>query len=462
MGCPRQSGWAGSNNAGRPPGQTNVGVAGGRGEVEQHLAQKPDLSVERARAKRRPVVRQQVDNLAQPQAAHERDHELERALRAAGAAPGVVPAAGANTLTFGSFFIPQNGTLTVAFAVSVPDSATAGTYHNPAGVIYLDPTRTTTAARMVTPNTNASANRTGVAYSANTTHASGATSTVGGNSFSGLQAGPTTEDVTLLPNLRVVKSAAAGTATAGQTFGYVIAVQNVGRPIADQVFASTQASGQSATAIASNPLRLTDTLPAGFTATAASTSGALWVCSGIGTGQVTCSASNPSAASAYPIAAGTPALPQSVGTVTLTVSPAVDSCATTSVTNTVTLSLAGIGETDATDNTATAAHARRCGTDLRIAKTNGVSVLISGQTTAYTITVSNLGPSAAPGSTVTDSASAGLNCTSVTCSATSAGMCPAASMPFASLTAGIAIAPNFPAGSTATLVVTCGVTASGF
>jgi hypothetical protein len=49
----------------------------------------------------------------------------------------------------------------------------------------------------------------------------------------------------------------------------------------------------------------------------------------------------------------------------------------------------------------------------------------------------------------------------VTCASTAAGMCPAASFPFANLNAGILISPSFPANSTATLTVTCGVTATG-
>jgi uncharacterized repeat protein (TIGR01451 family) len=98
---------------------------------------------------------------------------------------------------------------------------------------------------------------------------------------------------------------------------------------------------------------------------------------------------------------------------------------------------------------------------LGIAKTNGVTSVTAGSTVNYTITASNGGPDAAPGATVRDTPSAGLNCTTVTCSSTAANMCPAASFPFANLAAGITIGPSFPAGSTATLVVTCGVTATG-
>ena len=89
-------------------------------------------------------------------------------LRAAGSAPGVTPTTGNNALTFGSFYLPQNGSITVSFLVTVPSTSTAGTYHNPGGVIYLDPTRTSNAVRMITPLAQATANRAGTAYS-NTT-----------------------------------------------------------------------------------------------------------------------------------------------------------------------------------------------------------------------------------------------------------------------------------------------------
>jgi uncharacterized repeat protein (TIGR01451 family) len=98
---------------------------------------------------------------------------------------------------------------------------------------------------------------------------------------------------------------------------------------------------------------------------------------------------------------------------------------------------------------------------LGIAKTDNVTTVAAGTTITYTVTASNGGPDAAAGAIVRDTPSAGLNCTSVTCSSSALNMCPAASFPFASLSAGITIGPSFPAGSTATLLVTCGVTATG-
>jgi uncharacterized repeat protein (TIGR01451 family) len=104
---------------------------------------------------------------------------------------------------------------------------------------------------------------------------------------------------------------------------------------------------------------------------------------------------------------------------------------------------------------------RKIAANLAITKTDGTATAVAGSTINYTITATNTGPDTAAGATVQDTPSAGLNCTTVTCSSTAAGMCPAASFPFANLNAGILISPNFPVGATATLVVTCGVRATG-
>lgn len=382
-------------------------------------------------------------------------------LLSAGAAPGLVPSTGDNSMTFGSFYLPQNGSITITFAATIPDTATAGTYHNPAGVIFLDPTRLSGATtRMVSPLTNVSANRTTTAYSANTTYVSGATTNVAGANFSGLEGGPATENVTLQPNLRVVKSSPSGTATSGVTLNYVIGVQNIGRPIADQVYATTQATGQSATAIASNPLSLTDTLPSGFTATAIVATPSAWQCGGIGASTVTCTASNPSANAIYPIALGTPAAPTAVGTVTVTVSPRTDNCALNSVVNTVTLVASSIGESSVSDNIATAATGFRCGVNLSISKTNNTTTLASGQTTSYTVTVANGGPSAADGSVLLDTPSAGLSsCTVTNCAASGGAICPG-TLPNLFVIPGLTIA-TWPTGGGLQLNVQCTVTATG-
>jgi uncharacterized repeat protein (TIGR01451 family) len=111
--------------------------------------------------------------------------------------------------------------------------------------------------------------------------------------------------------------------------------------------------------------------------------------------------------------------------------------------------------------------------NLRITKTNtpGVngdvdppddSVPAGGQTT-YTITATNGGPTAADGSLLTDPASAGLGCITVTCAASGGATCPVqtgAALISALQGAGAAI-PVLPSGGAVTLQLTCDVTASG-
>ncbi len=392
---------------------------------------------------------------------------------AVGATPLSVPASGSTTLTWSAFALPPlragvASSVTVSFIATIPNTATAGTYHNPAAVRFLDSTRAAASTATVAPATGNTSNRAGTSYGSTVySQYNGSNATnVAGSQHSGLTAGPTTEDVTLLPNLRVLKSAPGTTSTAGSTFTYVLAVQNVGRPVANQVFAVTQATGAAATAIASNPLRITDTLPTGFTATAVTASPSVWAC-GTATAQVTCAASNPNADAVYPITIGTTTAPVSVGTVTVTVLPRSDNCAETNVTNTVTLVVASIGETSTSDNIATLSHGHRCGVNLQLSKTNGTDTLGSGSTTAYTITISNLGPSAADGAVLADTVSAGLSCTTATCVSTSGGAsCPVgtsgtpAAVPNLFNGTGIGIT-SFPGGGSVTLSIQCTVTATG-
>jgi uncharacterized repeat protein (TIGR01451 family) len=107
---------------------------------------------------------------------------------------------------------------------------------------------------------------------------------------------------------------------------------------------------------------------------------------------------------------------------------------------------------------------------LSVTKTNAVTSLVAGSTTSYTLTFANGGPSAANGALIKDAASAGLVCTSVTCAATTGGAsCPSSMLPLATVvpsgstlffSTGETITA-FPANSSVTLVVQCGVTATG-
>lgn len=103
-------------------------------------------------------------------------------------------------------------------------------------------------------------------------------------------------------------------------------------------------------------------------------------------------------------------------------------------------------------------------TSLSVAKDNGVTSLVAGSTTTYTLTVVNSGPSLAGGTTVRDPAVTGLNCTSVTCSSVAGGaVCPAAGSTTIALLQGASgiTVPTLPANSTATFTLNCSVTATG-
>jgi uncharacterized repeat protein (TIGR01451 family) len=96
---------------------------------------------------------------------------------------------------------------------------------------------------------------------------------------------------------------------------------------------------------------------------------------------------------------------------------------------------------------------------LAISKSNNTSTLAAGSTTSYVIVVSNAGPNAANNALLKDPAATGLQCTGVSCSASGGAICPSTSV--ATLQgAGVPIA-TFPAVSSLTFTLTCGVTATG-
>ena len=153
------------------------------------------------------------------------------------------------------------------------------------------------------------------------------------------------------------------------------------------------------------------------------------------------------------------------------------------VTNTSTISAAGAtspgnsndnaplteGSNSAAANTATAVVQALCPTNLSATKTNATNSLVAGATTSYTVTFANTGVWPANNSLVSDSASSGLGCTSVTCAQLLGGAaCPAGmafGVPTASGTTPFfttgSLLPDFPANSSVTLTVSCGVTATG-
>ncbi len=118
-------------------------------------------------------------------------------------------------------------------------------------------------------------------------------------------------------------------------------------------------------------------------------------------------------------------------------------------------------DTNPANNTAQATVTIPLSANVQVTKTNAVTTLAGGATTAYTVTVSNLGPNAADGTVLTDPATAGLTCTSVSCTAATGGaICPASPTIGALQGAGVTLA-TLPANSSLALVVVCGVRATG-
>jgi uncharacterized repeat protein (TIGR01451 family) len=146
--------------------------------------------------------------------------------------------------------------------------------------------------------------------------------------------------------------------------------------------------------------------------------------------------------------------------------------ATGSLTNTASITVPADGTVDpsAGNNSSTFLVTIGQVAALSVTKTNAVNSLVAGSTTAYTVTFANGGPSAANGALVKDSASAGLQCTAVTCAATTGGAsCPTSLLPLGSVVptgstnffgTGETIT-TFPANSSVSLVVNCSVTATG-
>jgi uncharacterized repeat protein (TIGR01451 family) len=378
-------------------------------------------------------------------------------LRAAATAPGRTPTVAQGSLTFGSFFIPQNGSISVTYAVTIPNTATVGTYHNGAGASFLDPTRSSNVGRAIAMATNISANRNSLAYSSSTTFQTGGTTTVAGSHYSGLVAGPTGEDVRLLPDISITKTGSAS-APVNAIFNYTLTPRNNGRAIAVQVFNATQATDVAlanlGTVLGASPLSITDTLPTGVFATN-TFAGTNWVCSG--TSPIVCTLPD---ANAFPVNAAT-----NFAAVTGTVR--VTCLGGSGKTNTAVVS-PGAGETLLTNNTGTFTTTITPGcvnATLTIAKFNSVvfpATLLAGQTTSYTITVANLGPGAAGGTTLRDSPSLGLSCTTnPTCTATAGAACPG-SLAIGTLLGPVGLViPTLGSGSTVTFALTCGVTATG-
>ena len=264
---------------------------------------------------------------------------------------------------------------------------------------------------------------------ANVSVPAGTTDTVAGNNSSSVA-------VTVTPSadLAIFKTTSNSTPNAGSTFTYTIVIVN---------------NGPSAVTNAT----WTDTLPAGLGT----------ITNIVPTAGISATAAGSTISGTSTLASGLSA------TVTFQVSVA--GSASGVLTNTANVSVpAGTTDTVAGNNSSSVAVTVGQVANLSVAKTNGTTSSVAGGTTAYTVTFANGGPSAANGALVKDAASAGLQCISVTCTATTGGAsCPSSMLPQGSLVlsgdtiffaAGETIG-TFPANSTVTLIVNCNVTATG-
>jgi uncharacterized repeat protein (TIGR01451 family) len=311
----------------------------------------------------------------------------------------------ANNPSWGSFFIPQGASVAITFTVNIPAAgadlagtteAAVGTYHNAAGVTYLDPTRTT-VGRVVSPPTNiGGTGRAGTAaYSANTTYASGANTTITGSNSNGLEAGPVGENVTLLPDLSITK-VANGTFSPGVASTYTITPRNNGRAIRALTFATDQATVLIPSNIVTFANLVSDTLPAGLQLSGVPT-GTNWTCTGV-SGDTTFACTY---TGTFPLAALT-----NLPTITVPIRTLTSACPGPQI-NTATITTA-TGETLILDNTTTATTTLDCNINITLSKTDGLSTVVSGQAITYTISLSNAGPAAADGAILSDPVGTGV------------------------------------------------------
>ena len=218
-------------------------------------------------------------------------------------------------------------------------------------------------------------------------------------------------------DLSITKTDGIATVTPGGSTLYTIVVTNAGP---NAVTGAT----------------VTDAAPSGVTF-------GTWTCTGTGGGVCPASGTgNLNVSVTLPVAA----------TVTFGINATVNAGASGSITNTAAVTPpSGIldpnpGNNTATDTDTLAAVTARA--DLSVTKTNGVSTLTPGGTTVYTLVVTNSGPDAVTGATVTDVAPAGVTFGAWTCTGSAGVVCPASG------TGNLNVTVTLPAGGGATFQIT--------
>ncbi len=196
----------------------------------------------------------------------------------------------------------------------------------------------------------------------------------------------------------------------------------------------------------------TDTFPAAITA-------ANWTC--IGAGGATC----PAASGSGNINA-TVTIPFG-GSLTYTVTAAINSAATGNLINTATIAApAGTLDPTAGNNSSTDTNTMLPIADLAVTKSDGVTSVKAGGTTTYTLTLTNNGPSAANSTTLRDAAAAGLTKIAIgACTVAGGAVCPTAGvgagqMNIANLENGTVVVPTLPNGGSISFSVTVNVNAA--
>ncbi len=234
-------------------------------------------------------------------------------------------------------------------------------------------------------------------------------------------------------DLAITKTNGAASVVPGATTTYLVVVTNLG---------PSPAGGAS----------VVDTFPAAITA-------ATWTA--VGANGATCPASGVGSINA------TVDLPVS-GSCTFTVVATISAGATGTLVNTATVSPpAGVTDPVLANNSATDSDPivpAVVVADLSVTKTDGVTTVVAGTTTTYTIAVANAGPDAAPNATLTDTlpaqatfnsltAPAGWSCVTPAVGATGTITCsnPSfASGGSATFTLSVTVAPATPSGTTLT------------
>ena len=200
------------------------------------------------------------------------------------------------------------------------------------------------------------------------------------------------------------------------------------------------------TVVASNPgpstvtgATVADTVPAAL-------SGATWVCSA--TVGSSCPASGTGNVSASVTLAPS-------GSATFSISATVIASATGTISNTATITLPGtVSDPTPANNSATDLTLVTPQTDLTITKTDGATTAVPGQSTTYTVVVTNTGPSAVVGAAVTDTIPAGVTSMTWTCATAGGATCTASG------SGSINTTVNLPVGATTTFTVTDAIASS--